>query len=142
MNCSTNKDLSLIVLKRSWHLHSGMRAQLTYGEGHKSIIFLHRPTGIQKVVRVEVIWALTVMRVMESRAQDGIDFCVLREGHKIERYLHFLPQPTPAHLEPRLSDKTKKRSRLGDEREPRRTTGGRYGSPVRYCTLGRMYPRK
>ena len=137
-----NKDLSLIVLKRSWHLHSGMRAQLTYGEGHKSVIFLHRPTGIQKVVRVEVIWFLKIMRVMESRAQDGIDFCALREGQKIERYLHFHPQPTPAHLEPRLSDKTKKRSRLGDEREPGRTTRGRYGSPVRCCTLGRMYPRK
>lgn len=142
INCSMNKDLSLIVFKRSRHLHSGMQAQLTYGEGHKSIIFLHCPTGIQKVGRVEVIWFLKVTRVVESRAQDGIDFCALREGHKVERYCHFLPQPTPTYNEPRVSDKTKKRSRLADEREPRRPTQGRDGSPVRCCTLGRMYPRK
>ena len=54
----------------------------------------------------------------------------------------FPPQPTPAHNEPRVSDKTKKRSRLADEREPRRPTQGRDGSPVRCYTLGRMYPRK
>ena len=92
-----NKDLSWIVFKRSRHLQSGMQAQLTYGEGHKSIIFLHYPVGIQKVVRVEVIWFLKVTRFMESRAQDGIDFCALREGHKIERYRHFLPNP-PLHI--------------------------------------------
>lgn len=142
INCSVNKDLSLIVLKKSWHLHSGMQTQLTYREGHKSVIFLHRPIGIEKVVRVEVIWFLKVMWVVESRAQDGIDFCALREGHKIERYLHFLPQPTPTHHDPRVSDKAKKRSRVGGEREPRRAPRGRCGSPVRCCTLGRMYPRK
>ena len=75
-----NKDLSLIVFKRSWHLQPGMQAQLTYGEGQKSIIFLHYPVGIQKVVRVEVIWFLKVTRFVESRAQDGIDSCALRGG--------------------------------------------------------------
>lgn len=78
-----------------WCLGKGVWVQLTYGEGDKSLTLLQCPIGIQKVVRVEGVWFFEVKWVVESRAQDGIYFSVLKESHKMERYCHSLPNPTP-----------------------------------------------
>ena len=78
-----------------WCLGKGVQDWLTYGEGDKSFILLQGPIGIQKVVRVEGVWFFKVMWIIESGVQDGKYFSALREGDKVKRYCHSLPQPTP-----------------------------------------------
>jgi hypothetical protein len=73
-----------------WCLRKGSSVHLTYGKRDKSIILLKSAIGIQKVLRVEVIWFFKVMRIVESRAQDGKNFSVLGKSYKIKRYFHYL----------------------------------------------------
>lgn len=56
---------------------------LTYRKGHESVILLQGPIGVQKMVRVEGVWFLEVMWIIESRVQYGKYFSALREKHKI-----------------------------------------------------------